>query len=68
MLNGRYRHDNYTCIKQGRSVVDYIMIPYNKYHCIERFAVERTTDLVSRYNLQHLLRTNYKMQTIQFYM
>ena len=61
ILNGRYPHDNYTCIKQGRSVVVYIMIPYDKYHCIDRFAVETTTDLVSRYNLQHLLRTNSKM-------
>ena len=61
MLNVRYPHDNYTCIKHGRSVVDYIMIPYDKYHCIDMFAVETTTDSVSRYNLQHLLRTNSKM-------
>ena len=42
-------------------VVDYMMIPYNKYHCMDRFAVETTTDLVSRYNLQYLLKTNSKM-------
>ena len=54
LLNGRVTPDldNFTCIShKGRSVVDYMFVPYENIDNIEQFAVLPITELSSKFDI-----------------
>ena len=63
ILNGRVTptDDNYTCISEkGKSVVDYIVTPYENVINCDTCCVELTSDLIERYDCVPLLSENCK--------
>ena len=53
VLNGRIcpEKDNFTCVSwRGRSVVDYMLVPYSILHSVTDFSVKTVTDLIEEYN------------------
>ncbi len=62
ILNGRFPHDNFTCIShKGTSVVDYIAVPYD---CIDKckdFTVITPLDAVDDSNSRHLIGERSKI-------
>ena len=57
MLNGRFTKsdDNYTCIKRGKSVVDYIICLQEQFSSYDNFKVETPVQLSDKYSTQGLI-------------
>ena len=57
MLNGRFTEsdDNYTCIKNGKSVVDYIICLQEQFSSYANFKVETPAQLSDKYCAQGLI-------------
>ena len=57
VLNGRFPDsiDNYTCIRNGKSVFDYFICPHTCFKHCKRFDIERTSSLITGFNSQHLV-------------
>jgi hypothetical protein len=52
MLNGRGNGNDYTCIShKGKSVVDYMLVPYEQLYMFNNFQVSTVTDLVNKYDI-----------------
>ncbi len=62
VLNGRFdeNKDNFTSTGRGRSVVDYIFCPHDKFECCSNFTVNTCKDLVGKYGLQALVHDRSK--------
>ena len=63
VLNGRFpdSFDNYTCIRNGKSVVDYFICPHTCLKHCKRFHIERFSSFIIRFNLQHLVSERAKI-------
>ena len=53
--------DNYTCIRNGQSVVDYVICPHTCFKHCKRFDIERISSLITLFNLQHLVSERSKI-------
>ena len=63
VLNGRFPDsiDNYTCIRNGKSVVDYFICPHTCFKHCKRFDIELISSLITLFNLQHLVSERSKI-------
>ena len=63
VLNGRFPDsiNNYTCIKNVKSVVDYFICPHTCFKHCKIFDIERISSLIARFNLQHLVSERSKI-------
>ena len=52
---------NYTCIRNGKSVVDYFICPHTCFKHCKRFDIERISSLITLFNLQHLVSERSKI-------
>ena len=54
MLNGRLRTHDFTHIStQGKSVVDYVFVPYEQFASFSEFSVQSMSDIMGEYNLHN---------------
>ena len=53
VLNGRFDNEknNFTCIRNGESVVDWFVTPITNFKCFEKFKVQTIHELIQTYDL-----------------
>ncbi len=62
ILNGRFENDNFTCIShKGKSVVDYVAVPYDCLEKCSKFQVITPIDAVDDSNSRFLIGEKSKM-------